>query len=131
MKLCYPIGKHNIKIFGPDDWSHCQYLGNITHAERLAVYASATVCFADTPEEALCICAAKGCCYTVEEYRETIGYTLDQNLVLHNGESLISIAKELKDKPKDRTEHIEYLYSQLIPDFTYLEMTKKLLGENK
>lgn len=42
--LCYPVGKHNIKIFGNQHWSPPQYCGFINDEDLRKVLSNSTIC---------------------------------------------------------------------------------------
>lgn len=67
-QLLYPVGKYNIKIFGEHRWPGIvQYMGNVELEEQRNIYKSASLCYADTPQEAVKIVACGGCVISLEK----------------------------------------------------------------
>lgn len=122
--LCFPIGKLKIKVFGLEHLGIAQYLGQITHNERLDMYASSTICFADTIEGALRICASQGCCLTTEN---KIGEILDEGLVVSDVDELRDVIHNFTINPELRQKHIQHYYDMFIPEFTHKYIIEKFL----
>ena len=60
--LCYPIGKYNIKVFGPQKWSVPQYMGTLSYEGKLSLFNSAKAIFSNKLEDiAIALQIGKAC----------------------------------------------------------------------
>ena len=123
--MCYPIGKLNIKIFGPDPWSQPQYMGMTSHENRLRLYRSAKVCWVHNIDEALRIAACKGVMISnKKEVSEVFG-----NVNINNAQDLIELFAYW-EKSGDEYEVLSDLgYKKVTEKYTYQIGWNKLLKE--
>ena len=88
-QLLYPIGKYNVKLFGPQRWTGVvQYMGNIGLEEQRNIYRSAALCYADTPQEDVRIVACGGCVISMEE---SVGDALGEFFIAKDIEHLSTL----------------------------------------
>jgi hypothetical protein len=137
-KLCYPVGKYNIKIFGDDNgggYGVAQYLGKLTHQEECQVYASALLTYVDSPWDALKVIACGGCPITTgrfgyQDFVEEIDCVDDLSDVMHtwdiNPEARNSNARFMFEKLQSSTKHhYQYLAMELLETINDISDNKK------
>jgi hypothetical protein len=126
-RLCYPVGKYNIKIFGDDNgggYGVAQYLGKITHQEECQVYASALMTYVETIEEALKVVACGGCPVTTNKLSATFAEQLDCY-----GDELYDLIHIWSTNPDSRNVTAKVMYDdlQLMTEHHYQFLAMELL----
>lgn len=127
-RLCYPVGKYNIKVFGDDNgggYGIAQYLGKITHQEECQVYASALLTYVDSPWDALKVVACGGCPVTTQNF----GYTEFVEQLDCSGDELSDLIHLWSTNPDSRNVTAMAMYDslQLNTEHHYQYLALKLL----
>lgn len=78
MSLAYPVGKFNLKIFGPHHWPIPQCLGFVSTDQHCQAYSSAKIVFVTNIVEGMRAINCKAFCLTD---RKEVAEELDMNLV--------------------------------------------------
>tara|TARA_Y100000004_G_scaffold55054_2_gene61312 strand:+ start:3684 stop:4736 length:1053 start_codon:yes stop_codon:yes gene_type:complete len=133
IKLCHPVGKYNIKLFGNSNWPVTQYCGRIASENVGALFASATISpnisephsqdFGyDIIERPFKVLMSGGFC--ISDYVESMA-----NDVFTNGEIIFAkTPKEFKTlvdyyvkNPLERFQHIQAGYQSVVKNHTYFD----------
>ena len=117
MSIMFPIGKHNVRIYGPKWLNTMQYLGNISVDELRTLYVSAKVCYAKTAKEAVRIAACGGLAISMEWNVES---ALGECFYVERLETVLD---------QDNTQLFERWQQQqkiVLPDLTYESVFKQL-----
>jgi len=117
--LCYPINAIHIKIFGPHEWTQPQYMGLLSHKERLSLYKSASVCWANDVQEALKIAACGGFPISNQQFIVDIFFE----------ECLVNNVKDIKKKISLSNEILRNkCYDIVVNKYSSQSVVEKLLG---
>jgi len=124
MSLAYPIGKFNLKIFGPHPWPIPQYLGFIGTDEHCQAYSSAKIVFVTNMTEALRAINCKAFCLTD---REDIAEELDMNCVEEgNIEDMYGMVNACLEEPEGCQQWVDEHYPAM-EKATYTILLKHIL----
>jgi hypothetical protein len=141
LRLCHPVGKFNIKIFGGSDWPVVQYAGRISNENVKHAFRSATVCpnvsephsqdFGyDIIERPFKILMSGGFC--ISDYVESMAndiFTNDEILFAKTPEEFEQLIEYYVNNPEKRTPYVERGYKCVLENHTYFHRVAKIFTE--
>ena len=139
LKLCHPVGKYNIKIFGGSGWPVVQHLGRISNENVKHAFKSATICpniselhsqdFGyDVIERPFKILASGGFC--ISDYVESMAKDVFNNgevIFAHSVDEFEELIGHYLRHPEERIPHIQKGYQSIIQKHTYFHRVAKIL----
>ena len=137
--LCYPVGKHNIKIFGNQAWPVPQYMGLAEDETTRRLFASSLICpnvsephanvFGfEVNERVFKLAASKAFFISdpIASLTEDI-FTKDEAVVATTPEQFHSLIEEVINNPDVRDKHISACYETVMKNHTYAHRVKQIL----
>lgn len=137
--LCYPVGKHNVKIFGNQPWPVSQYMGLIDNNTARRLFSSATICpnvsephanvFGfEVNERVFKLAASKAFFISdpIASLTEDI-FTKNEAVVAKNPEEFHSLAEEVINNPESREKHIADCYETVMKNHTYAHRVNEIM----
>ncbi|MAF25664.1 hypothetical protein CL634_08860 [bacterium] len=131
VRLCHPVGKFNIKIFGGSDWPVIQYMGRISGEQTKHIFRSAKVCpnisephsqdFGyDIIERPFKILMSGGFC--ISDYVESMSqdiFTNDEIIFAKTPKEFETLVKYYVNHPEEREPYIQRGYRCVLEKHTY------------
>ena len=141
LRLCHPVGKFNIKIFGGSDWPVVQYLGRVQNENVKHVFRSAKVSpnvsephsqdFGyDIIERPFKILMSGGFC--VSDYVESMAndvFVNEEILFAKTPEEFEKIIQYFVNHPDERLPYIERGHQFVLNNHTYFHRVAKIFQE--
>lgn len=141
LRLCHPVGKFNIKIFGGSSWPVIQYLGRIQNENVKHVFRSATVCpnisephsqeFGyDIIERPFKILMSGGFC--ISDYVESMAndvFTNEEMVFAKTPEEFEKLVEYFVNNPDERLPYIERGHRCVLDNHTYFHRVAKIFEE--
>ena len=141
LRLCHPVGKFNIKIFGGSDWPVVQYLGRIQNENVKHAFRSAKVCpnvsephsqeFGyDIIERPFKILMSGGFC--VSDYVESMAndvFTNEEIIFTKTPEEFEKVVEYFVNHPDERLPYIERGHNCVLNNHTYFHRVAKIFEE--
>lgn len=129
--LCYPVGKHNIKIFGNQAWPVPQYMGRASDETVRNLHKSSLICpnvsephanvFGFEVNERIFKLAASGAFFIsdpIASLTEDI-FTKDEAVVAENPEDFHDLIQDIIKNPDLRNSHIYACQDTVLKNHTY------------
>jgi hypothetical protein len=127
VKLCYPP-LVNVKIAGSQNWPVVQYIGDLTPQQTLELYASATIVYAETVEDALKATACKRPFITRHDDVAEVWGGEDDCFVIDDIEDLRDMIYMCSTNPTILEGKAEKCYKKSIPFYTHMQYAVDLLA---
>jgi hypothetical protein len=137
--LCFPVGKHNVKIFGNQPWPVPQYMGLASDKTVRNLFASALICpnvsephanaFGFEVNERIFKLAASKSFFIsdpIASLTEDI-FTKDEAVVAEHPEQFHTLVEEAINNPDVREKHIDACYETVIKHHTYKNRVQQIL----
>jgi hypothetical protein len=141
LRLCHPVGKFNIKIFGGSDWPVVQYAGKISNENVKHAFRSAIVCpnvsephsqdFGyDIIERPFKVLMSGGFC--ISDYVESMAndvFTNDEVLFAKTPEEFEQLIQYYVNHPKEAALYAEKGFNCVLQNHTYFHRIARLFTE--
>ena len=139
--MCYPVGKHNIKIFGNQPWPVPQYMGAASNETVRNLFKSALICpnvsephanvFGFEVNERVFKLAASGAFFIsdpIASLTEDI-FTKNEAVVAKDPKDFYELIQEVIKNPEIREKHIHACQDTVLKNHTYAHGAKQILEE--
>ena len=137
--LCYPVGKHKVKIFGNQAWPVPQYMGMASDKTVRNLFKSALICpnvsephanvFGFEVNERVFKLAASGAFFIsdpIASLTEDI-FTKDEAVVAENPKDFHDLVQDVIKNPEARESHIYACQDTVLKNHTYTHRAKQIL----
>lgn len=137
--LCYPVGKHNIKIFGNQPWPVPQYMGFLDNHTTRRLFASATICpnvsephanvFGFEVNERIFKLAASKAFFIsdpIASLTEDV-FTKNEAVVAETPAEFHSLIEEVINNPDVRDQHVSACYETVMKSHTYAHRIEQIM----
>ena len=141
IRLCHPVGKFNIKIFGGSDWPVVQYAGRISNENVKHAFRSATICpnvsephsqdFGyDIIERPFKVPMSGGFC--ISDYVESMAndvFTNDEIIFAKTPEEFEQLIEYYVNNPEETLPYVEKGYTCILDNDTYFHRVSTIFKE--
>ena len=138
LRLCHPVGRYNIKIYGSQSWPVIQHAGRISDHREKNVYRSATISpnisephsqdFGyDIIERPFKVLMSGGFC--ISDYVESMAHDVFSNgeiVYAKTPEEFEELIKHFLRFPEERTPYIKNGYKTVINKHTYFHRVSRI-----
>ena len=141
IRLCHPVGKFNVKIFGGSDWPLVQYAGRISNENVKHAFRSATICpnvsephsqdFGyDIIERPFKVLMSGGFC--ISDYVESMAndvFTNDEIIFAKTPEEFEQLIEYYVNHPEETLPYVEKGYKCILDKHTYFHRVSTIFKE--